>query len=139
MNMKNELTTYKTLLLFAFVIQLLIDVGGFSEWYYNQYPEEVFASAGYASLLSFEYSMAAYLLWALLYYLSVIFMLLFSKAAKPVIIACLVLAPVYMSAGGIYVGTPYESVLGFAGWTSYIFACAMVFWGPKTSAMFANE
>ena len=125
--MNNEKTIFKSLLLLAFIFQLLIDVGGFLGWYYNQYPEAVFAFAGYGSLLPFSVSFPIYLVWVLVYNSSILLMFFQSSLAKSFIVASLVVSFATGFLSGIYVGTPHELFLGWVSWSAYIAACTIFF------------
>ena len=125
--MKNTPTIFKALLLLAFVFQLLIDVGGFLGWYYSQYPESAFHFSGYGALLPFSISFPTYLIWVLVYNISILLMFLQSRFAKPFVLASLSMSFFTGFLGGIYVGTPHELFLSWVSWSSYIAACTMLF------------
>lgn len=125
--MKNEMAIFKSLLLLAFVFQLLIDVGGFFGWYYNQFPKAAFEFSGYDALLPFSISFPAYLLFTLIYYISIILMFMQSKLAQHFIIAGLAISFTTGFLSGIYVGTPHELFLSWVSWSTYIAACTMFF------------
>ena len=135
--MKNEHLIYKSFLALALFFQGLIDCGGYLGWYYNQYPTEVFSYVGYAPILPFDISFAIYLLWMVIYYLSIVLMFISNKAAKTFIIISLTLSFFSSFIGGIWVATPHELLLSWVGWASYIVACTMFFTSNKLN--YANK
>ena len=125
--MNNPRVIFNTLLALAFVFQLLIDVGGFLGWYYSQYSEKVFEFAGFGALLPLPIWFSAYLLWILIYNISIALMFMQSNFAKYFVFTSLAISCGLSYVTGIAVVTPIELFLGWVGWSTYMAACTIFF------------
>lgn len=137
--MNRELEIYHALVLIAFIAQLAIDLLGFLGVYYSAYDEKIFEYSGHEALLSFQVTFMIYLFWIALHYISLGLLAFKHFSAYLVIPLSLVLSFIQMPVGGIYVGTPFESTVGWISSNAYIFAVGMAIFSPKVSKSFKNS